>query len=69
MILEKTFIKDLILLKPQVYEDQRGYFMESFNQKKIEILIKDRFVQDNDSLSIKNVLRGLHFQIPPHAQS
>lgn len=69
MILEKTFIKDLILLKPQVYQDQRGYFMESFNQKKIEILIKDSFVQDNESLSIKNVLRGLHFQLPPHAQS
>ena len=44
MILEKTFIKDLILLKPQVYTDERGYFMESFNQKKIEKVIKDTFV-------------------------
>lgn len=69
MILEKTFIQDLILIKPQVYTDQRGYFMESYNQKKIEILIKDRFVQDNESVSRKNVLRGLHFQAPPHAQS
>lgn len=69
MILEKTFIQDLILIKPQVYIDQRGYFMESYNQKKVEILIKDRFVQDNESVSRKNVLRGLHFQAPPHAQS
>ena len=69
MILETTFIQDLIILKPHVYEDERGYFMESFNQKKIEKLIKDRFVQDNESLSKKDVLRGLHFQLPPYAQS
>jgi dTDP-4-dehydrorhamnose 3,5-epimerase len=69
MILEKTFIQDLIILTPHVYTDQRGYFMESFNQKKIEKLIKDRFVQDNESLSKKDVLRGLHFQLPPFAQS
>ena len=69
MILEKTNIKDIILLTPRVYKDERGYFMESYNQKKVEILIKDRFVQDNESVSHKNVLRGLHFQLPPHAQS
>jgi dTDP-4-dehydrorhamnose 3,5-epimerase len=69
MILEKTEINDVILLTPKVYDDTRGYFMESYNQKKIEMLIKDRFVQDNESLSHKNVLRGLHFQLPPHAQS
>ena len=69
MILEKTNIEDIILLTPRVYEDERGYFMESYNQKKVEILIKDRFVQDNESESHKNVLRGLHFQLPPHAQS
>jgi len=69
MILEKTFIQDLILLKPRVYEDPRGYFMESYNKKKVEILIKDQFVQDNESVSRINVLRGLHFQAPPHAQS
>ena len=61
MILEKTFIKDLILLKPQVYTDERGYFMESFNQKKIEKVIKDTFVQDNESLS-KKVTRFLENQ-------
>ncbi|MDN3644270.1 dTDP-4-dehydrorhamnose 3,5-epimerase [Lutimonas halocynthiae] len=69
MILEKTNIEDIILLTPRVYEDDRGYFMESYNQKKVEILIKDKFVQDNESESHKNVLRGLHFQLPPHAQS
>ncbi len=69
MILEKTNIEDIILLTPRVYKDERGYFMESYNQKKVEILIKDRFVQDNESVSHKNVLRGLHFQVPPHAQS
>ena len=69
MILEKTNIKDIILLTPRVYKDERGYFMESYNQKKVEILIKDQFVQDNESVSHKNVLRGLHFQLPPHAQS
>ena len=69
MILEKTHIDDVILLSPRVYEDERGYFMESYNQKKIEILIKERFVQDNESVSCKNTLRGLHLQLPPHAQS
>lgn len=69
MILEKTNIEDIILLTPRVYEDERGYFMESYNQKKVDKLIKDHFVQDNESESHKNVLRGLHFQLPPHAQS
>lgn len=69
MILEKTFINDVILLTPIVYKDDRGYFMESYNQKKVELMIKDRFVQDNESVSHKNVLRGLHLQLPPHAQS
>lgn len=69
MILEKTFINDVILLTPIVYKDDRGYFMESYNQKKVELLIKDRFVQDNESVSHKNVLRGLHLQLPPYAQS
>ncbi len=69
MILEKTNIEDIILLTPRVYKDERGYFMESYNQKKVELLIKDHFVQDNESVSHKNVLRGLHFQLPPQAQS
>lgn len=69
MILEKTHIEDIILLTPRVYEDDRGYFMEAYNQKKVEILIKEQFVQDNESVSQKGVIRGLHFQLPPYAQS
>lgn len=69
MIIEKTYIKDLILISPNVFKDNRGYFMETYNQKKIEKAIKTRFVQDNESMSQKNVLRGLHFQKPPYAQA
>ena len=69
MILEQTHINDVILLTPRVYRDERGYFFESYNQKKVGKLIKDTFVQDNESVSNKNVLRGLHMQLPPHAQA
>jgi dTDP-4-dehydrorhamnose 3,5-epimerase len=69
MNLIKTPIKNLLVLEPKVFEDQRGYFFESFNKKKMEHFgIKENFVQDNQSLSNKNVLRGLHFQAPPFAQ-
>ena len=65
----KTPIENLLVLEPKVFEDERGYFFESFNKKKLEdIGIKESFVQDNESLSNKNVLRGLHFQAPPFAQ-
>ncbi len=65
-----TPINDLIVFVPKKFEDSRGYFFESFNQSKFnEIVGKDvLFVQDNESLSAKNVLRGLHFQTPPTAQ-
>ena len=69
MIIENTFIQDLLLITPQVYTDDRGYFMESYNQKKIGMVLQDHFVQDNESLSKKNVLRGLHLQLPPYAQA
>lgn len=69
MIIEKTNIKDLILITPNVFKDDRGYFMESFNQKKLASVIKNNFVQDNESLSQKGVLRGLHFQLPPYPQA
>lgn len=69
MILENTFIKDLILITPNVFKDERGYFLESYNQKKLEKVIKTTFVQDNESLSQKGVLRGLHLQKPPFAQA
>ena len=69
MIIENTPIKDLILITPNIFKDNRGYFLESYNQKKLEKVIKTTFVQDNESLSQKDVLRGLHFQKPPYAQA
>jgi len=65
----KTKIKDLLIIKPDVFEDERGYFFESFSKEKFKALGLDLdFVQDNESKSQKNVLRGLHFQKPPFAQ-
>ncbi len=63
-------IQGPLLIKPKVYEDERGFFMESWNQKKINDLIGKStiFVQDNHSKSGKGVLRGLHYQLPPKAQ-
>jgi dTDP-4-dehydrorhamnose 3,5-epimerase len=70
MTVEKTFIEGLLVLKPKVFEDPRGYFFESYNQKLLEEAgVKENFVQDNQSLSQKGVLRGMHFQTPPHAQA
>jgi dTDP-4-dehydrorhamnose 3,5-epimerase len=65
----KTKIPDLHIIKPQVFEDNRGYFFESYNKSTfLEAGIDEHFVQDNESKSMKGVLRGLHFQKPPHAQ-
>ncbi|MDN0084268.1 dTDP-4-dehydrorhamnose 3,5-epimerase [Crenobacter sp. SG2305] len=63
-------IPDVKIIKPTVFRDERGFFFESFNQKKFEEGIgrKVEFVQDNHSRSSKGVLRGLHYQLPPHAQ-
>ena len=69
MIVEQTNIPDLLLITPKVYADERGYFMESYNRLKTEVLIKENFVQDNESGSKKNVLRGLHLQLPPFSQA
>ena len=70
MNLIKTKLDGLVVLKPTVFKDNRGYFMESYNQKNINKLIGNmNFVQDNESESLRAVLRGLHFQKPPHAQS
>lgn len=64
-----TPIQDLFIIQPKVFEDERGYFYESYNKAAFEkIGITSEFVQDNQSLSEKNVLRGLHFQNPPFAQ-
>ena len=66
----KTDISDVVIIKPSVFGDHRGYFLESFNQKEFEENIgKISFVQDNESKSSRGVLRGLHFQNPPFAQS
>jgi dTDP-4-dehydrorhamnose 3,5-epimerase len=69
MTIKTTLIADILLLEPKVYYDERGYFMESFNEREFEALQKVKFVQDNESMSKKDVLRGLHFQRPPHAQA
>ncbi|PCJ26020.1 MAG: dTDP-4-dehydrorhamnose 3,5-epimerase [Flavobacteriales bacterium] len=63
-------IEGLVIIEPNVFEDGRGYFYESYNKDEFdENGIIDVFVQDNQSLSQKNVLRGLHFQKPPFSQS
>lgn len=69
MTIKTTLIADLLLLEPKVFYDDRGYFMESFNEREFEALQKVKFVQDNESMSKKGVLRGLHFQRPPHVQA
>lgn len=67
----KTKIPDVILIEPKVFGDDRGYFVETFrsNLFEQETGIKTTFVQDNESRSTYGVLRGLHYQLPPHAQS
>jgi dTDP-4-dehydrorhamnose 3,5-epimerase len=65
----KTPLEGLLIIKPDVFEDERGYFFESYNREKfLAHGIDGVFVQDNESKSKKNVLRGLHFQNPPFAQ-
>lgn len=70
MKFEKTDIEGLLVVQPLVHKDDRGYFFESYNLKAYKDLGVDiSFVQDNQSCSKKNVLRGLHFQKPPYAQA
>ena len=65
---KKGIIEGVLLLTPTVYKDNRGFFTETYNEKDFrEIGIVDRFVQDNNSRSKKDVVRGLHFQYPPKA--
>lgn len=75
MKLVATDIADVVILEPRVFEDERGWFMESFNERAFHDALKQQglaipapFVQDNHSCSHKGVLRGLHFQAAPHAQ-
>ena len=66
MELIKTPINQLFILKPSIFIDQRGYFFESYNQQLFTKLgLQYTFVQDNQSMSKKGVIRGLHFQNPP----
>lgn len=66
----KTAIDGLLVIKPRVFEDARGYFFESFSQRDFEAQVgKVDFVQDNESMSSYGVMRGLHFQRPPYTQS
>ena len=60
---EKTILEGVLIIQPEVFSDSRGFFLESFNRKKYQSIgIDDEFVQDNHSRSVRNVLRGLHFQ-------
>ena len=70
MVLTKCNIDGLLIIEPRVFEDSRGVFYETFNQLKFKEMagINLAFVQDNESISKQNVLRGLHFQNPPFAQ-
>ena len=64
-------IPDVLLIEPHVFEDARGFFFESFREDifRKETSLNVSFVQDNHSKSVKGVLRGLHYQLPPHAQA
>ena len=69
MKVTKTYIDGLLIIEPDIFEDDRGYFFESFNKHKYaEIGIIDNFVQDNQSCSQKGTIRGLHYQIGKFAQ-
>jgi len=71
MIVTKTNIEGLLVLTPKVFEDERGYFFESYNKKTFNKYtgLNIEFVQDNQSKSSFGVLRGLHYQLPPYAQA
>ena len=70
MNIEPTSIKDLVVVTPAVFEDERGYFFEAYNKSKFsDAGINIDFVQDNQSFSKKGTLRGLHYQNPPFAQT
>lgn len=70
MKVTRTKIDDLIIIEPKVFGDKRGYFFEPFNEKswQKELGFAPNFVQDNESMSAKGVLRGIHFQNPPDEQ-
>lgn len=66
----KTALEGVVILIPHIFKDERGYFYESFSQREFdEKVMPVRFVQDNESMSVKNVIRGLHYQKMPYTQS
>lgn len=66
----KTDIEGVLIIEPRVVTDERGYFMEDFNRKVFEEHVgRIDFVQENESMSVRGVIRGLHFQRPPYAQA
>lgn len=66
----KTKIEGVVIIEPRVFGDRRGYFFESFSERDFNNQVREvKFLQDNESKSCYGVLRGLHFQKPPHAQS
>jgi dTDP-4-dehydrorhamnose 3,5-epimerase len=67
----RTDIEDVVIIDPEVHGDERGYFVETFRQDKLEAFLgfKVNFCQDNESKSSRGVLRGLHYQLPPAAQT
>ena len=71
MTFTRTDIPDVVIIEPKVHGDSRGYFVETFRQDKLEEFLgyQINFCQDNESKSSKGVLRGLHYQLPPHAQT
>jgi len=69
MKINKTFIENLLIIEPQLFKDDRGFFYESYNKNNLDKVINIVFVQDNESKSDKGVIRGLHFQAPPFEQT
>jgi dTDP-4-dehydrorhamnose 3,5-epimerase len=70
MTIENCYIEGVKIIKPNIFGDERGYFYEVYNKKVMKDAgVNDDFVQYNQSMSSKNVLRGLHFQKPPYAQA
>lgn len=66
----KTDIEGVVIIEPRIFKDDRGYFFESFSKREFDEKVRRvNFVQDNESMSVRGVMRGLHFQRPPFAQS
>ena len=70
MKITETSIPGLLIIEPRVFEDDRGYFFESYQKERyIQFGVKAEFIQDNESKSVRSVIRGLHYQLNPFAQS